>query len=78
LSASHTETNTFRRLIPLTVCEEHQHGRQMRLCVEDELVHDFEELLDLPAPGVVELILDTDEEDNAEGAAATDRTHDSR
>ena len=50
----------------------------MRLCVEDELVHDFEELLDLPAPGVVELILDADEEDNAKGAAATDRAHDSR
>ena len=73
-----TGTNNFRRWISLTVCEENQHGRQMRLCVEDDLVHDFEELLDLPAPGVVELILNADEEDNAEGVAATDRAHDNR
>jgi len=67
----------LRRREPIAVCEQHQHGRQMVRGILDELVHDFEKLFDLPAPRVVELVVDTDEEDNAEGAAAADRPHDS-
>ena len=58
--------------------EQDKNRRHLRRRILYELVHDLEELFDLSRPGLRKLVLDIDEENDAEGLAASNCGHNGR